>query len=64
MHPLKYLVASSGISNDPTIHIWNVINCEVIRVLKTHHKNGILKLEFSRDSSLLVSIAFDRFYSI
>lgn len=40
VHSLKYIVATGEASSKPTIHIWNALNCEPLRVLNTFHKNG------------------------
>lgn len=37
---------------------------EPLKILRTNHKHGIYDLVFSRDSSLIVSIGIDEFYSI
>lgn len=64
MHPLFFYVASGEASFKPSIHVWNVVNCEPFKIMPTTHKNGIIHLAFSKDSSLIVSIGMDINFSI
>lgn len=62
MHHMRFLAATGEAAEAPTIHLWNVLNCEPFKILKTYHRGGgILHLAFSRDGSLLLSIAADRY---
>ncbi|KAL4455920.1 hypothetical protein ABPG73_008674 [Tetrahymena malaccensis] len=64
VHPLKYLVATGEASSKPTIHVWNVLNCEPFKILSTFHKNGIINMAFSNQSSLIVSVGMDINFSL
>lgn len=64
---LGRIVASGESSARPSIHVWNVINLEPYKILRTYHKNGIVNLAFSRDGALIVSLGMDknfRFFNI
>jgi len=54
------IVASGESSARPFIHVWNVINLEPYKILRTYHKNGIINLAFSRDGALIVSLGMDK----
>jgi len=56
VHPFKDLVISGESSVNPNIHIWNAFNREPIRIIKTMHKGGILKINVSRCGSYIVTI--------
>lgn len=64
IHPEKVIVASGEVSESPCIHIWNHKNTEQLKVIKTNHRNGILKLKFSDDGEYIVSVGMDKYFSI
>ncbi|EGR29518.1 PH domain protein [Ichthyophthirius multifiliis] len=61
---LKFIVATGEAASKPSIHIWNVLNCEPLKILPTFHKNGIVTIAFSQNSSIIVSIGMDINFSI
>jgi len=58
------IIATGEASPNPSIHIWNIITLEPYKIIETNHKNGILHLAFSKDGEFLVSVGYDRYYSI
>ena len=37
VHPMKFFVATGEIAQNPTIHMWNIVNPEPFKILKTYH---------------------------
>mmetsp|Transcript_9178 Transcript_9178/g.8080 ORF Transcript_9178/g.8080 Transcript_9178/m.8080 type:complete len:293 (+) Transcript_9178:674-1552(+) len=63
-HPSRLIIATGESAPSPSIHIWNILTLEPLKIVKTDHKNGILTMSFSHDGVLLASCGFDKFFSI
>ncbi len=58
------LVATGESNQEPTIHIWSIISLEPFRLLQTWHKGGIVQLAFSRCGKMIISIGYEKNFSI
>jgi len=58
------LVASVEKTSRPAIHIWDASTCVNIIQLPMLHRRGVVSMQFSRDSHMLVTVGQDQDHSI
>jgi hypothetical protein len=51
------MIVATGEGNiNPTIHVWSMIDCCLMKKLATAHTHGIINMAFSFDGSYLISV--------
>jgi hypothetical protein len=63
-HPFLPIAASGAACEFPRIFIWDQFTMETIVILETSHEGGVLQTAFSRNGQLLISIGFDKGFSM
>lgn len=59
VNPKFDLVASSESGERPSIHIWEIVSCNTLKIILTSHLLGIVQLRFSSKGDLVFSTAAD-----
>lgn len=58
------IVATAEADKESEIHIWSMIDCNLIKKFKSSHRLGVTQLQFSFEGSYLFSIGIDKQFTI
>ena len=58
------IVASGECGRRPAVHVWDCETLTVLSSLQGFHRNGVAQLDFSPDTTKLVTLGMDIYHSI